>query len=105
MTTKTINPNGNTKIWTPRFTITPAIAKDLMEIEAAKGVVEVTAVPPEVASELRRRARIRSTHYSTRIEGDRLTLAEAEEVIEKKRSPFMDVRGAGLGLGDLTLII
>ncbi|HNR57677.1 MAG TPA: hypothetical protein PLN41_11640 [Methanothrix sp.] len=30
---------------------------------------------------LRRRARIRSTHFSTRIEGNRLTLVEAEEAI------------------------
>ena len=56
-----------------------------MEIEAARAVVEHTAIPPAVQSELRRRARIRSTHYSTRIEGNRLTLGEAEQVVQGRR--------------------
>jgi len=45
-----------------------------MEIEATRAVVDETPPP-------RRRARLRSTHHSTRIEGNRLTLAEAEEAI------------------------
>lgn len=56
-----------------------------MEIEAARAVVEHVALPPAVQSELRRRARLRSTHYSTRIEGNRLTLAEAQKVVEDQR--------------------
>lgn len=67
--------------WNPRFLITPAIARDLMRIEAARTVVENAALPPAAAEELRRRARVRSTHFSTRIEGNRLTLDEAERVI------------------------
>ncbi|MCK4859300.1 MAG: Fic family protein [Candidatus Omnitrophica bacterium] len=59
-----------------------------MEIEAAKTVVENTYLPPSVEAELRHRARVRSTHYSTRIEGNRLSLKEAEAVIEKKRTHF-----------------
>ena len=61
------------------------MARALMEIEAARAVVEHAAIPPAVESELRHRARIRSTHYSTRIEGNRLTLAEAEQVVAGKR--------------------
>lgn len=71
--------------WQPRYTLTPAVARGLMEIEAARAVVEHIALPPAVESELRRRARVRATHYSTRIEGNRLTLAEAEQVVEGKR--------------------
>ncbi|MBF8286184.1 MAG: Filament induced by cAMP protein, partial [Anaerolineales bacterium] len=41
-------------------------------------------------AELRHRARVRSTHYSTRIEGNRLTLVEAEQVIEGKAA---EIRG------------
>lgn len=74
--------------WQPRYTLTPAMARHLMEIEAARAVVEQIPLPPEVQSELRRQARIRSTHYSTRIEGNRLTLAEAERVIEGKGVQF-----------------
>jgi Fic family protein len=68
--------------WQPRYTLTAPIARSLMEIEASRAVVEHIALPPAVQSELRRRARLRSTHYSTRIEGNRLTLAEAQQVVE-----------------------
>lgn len=71
--------------WQARYTLTLAMARSLMEIEAARAVVEQIPLPPAVQSELRRQARVRSTHYSTRIEGNRLTLAEAEKVVEGKR--------------------
>jgi len=76
-TRRMMNPN----IWNPTYTITPTIAQRLMAIEAAKAVVEHTPLPPTIEAELRRRARIRSTHYSTRIEGNRLTLEETEQAI------------------------
>jgi cell filamentation protein, protein adenylyltransferase len=71
--------------WQPRYELTLAMARSLMEIEAARAVVEQIPLPPAVQSELRRQARVRSTHYSTRIEGNRLTLAEAEKVVEGKK--------------------
>lgn len=70
----------NKPLWLPRYTLTPAIARALMDIEAARAVVEQTPLPPAAEAQLRHRARIRSTHYSTSIEGNRLTLAEAEQV-------------------------
>jgi Fic family protein len=75
--------NSEQPAWSPRYTITPAIARSLMAIEAARAVVERTPLPPTAEAELRRRARLRSTHYSTRIEGNRLSLAEAERVISE----------------------
>jgi Fic family protein len=72
--------------WQPRYTLTPAIARHLMEIEAARAVVEQVPLPLAVQAEMRQRARIRATHYSTRIEGNRLTLAEAEEVLKSRRA-------------------
>jgi len=44
-------------LWLPRFTLTPAIAHALMDIEAARAVVEHTPLPPAAESELRCRAR------------------------------------------------
>jgi len=75
-------------LWQPRYTLTPAAVRSLLDIEAAKTIVDHTPFPPAVVEELRRRARIRSTHYSTRIEGNRLTLAEAEEVVSGRTTRF-----------------
>lgn len=71
--------------WQPRYTLTSAVVRHLLEIEAARAVVDQVTLPPAVESELRRRARVRATHYSTRIEGNRLTLAEAEQVVAGQR--------------------
>lgn len=80
--------NSMSSIWQPRYTLTSGIAHGLMEIEAARAVVENTPLPPAVEADLRHRARVRSTHYSTRIEGNRLTLAQAEEVVETRKAHF-----------------
>ncbi|MFH1563306.1 MAG: Fic family protein [Nitrospirota bacterium] len=80
--------NKNQDIWKPVYIINSAIARALMDIEAAKAVIENTPLSPAVEAELRYKARVRSTHYSTRIEGNKLTLEEAQEVIEKKKSHF-----------------
>lgn len=74
--------------WRPRFTLSPPLVRSLLAVETARAVVEHTPVPPQAADEMRRRARLRSTHYSTRIEGNRLTLAEAEAVIQGGRQRF-----------------
>jgi Fic family protein len=74
--------------WRPRYTLSPAAVRSLLDVEAARAVVDHTPVPPGAAEELRRRARLRSTHYSTRIEGNRLTLAEAEAVLQGTRVRF-----------------
>jgi len=74
--------------WHPRYTLTASMARHLMEIEAARTLVQHTALPARVVAEMRRQARVRATHYSTRIEGNRLTLAEAEEALGEGRTHF-----------------
>lgn len=76
------------RTWKPQYTISNGIAKALMEIESAKAVVEHTPLTPAIEAELRHRARVRSTHFSTRIEGNKLTLKEAQDIIERKKSTF-----------------
>ena len=63
------------------YVFTPTIVRDLMAIEAASQTVRLTVLPPQVAERLRQDARLRSTHYSTRVEGNRLTLAEATQAV------------------------
>jgi len=48
----------NTPLWQPNYTITPATASGLMEIEAARAVLAQVPLPVAVQAKLRRRARI-----------------------------------------------
>jgi Fic family protein len=66
----------------PNFTITPKIANYLMRIEAARQAVQDLPITPSVLSTLRETARLFSTHYSTMIEGNRLTQQQVSMVIE-----------------------
>ena len=54
-----------------------------MRIEAVRQAVADLPMTPKVQARLRETARLLSTHYSTQIEGNRLTLDEATRVIEK----------------------
>ncbi len=76
------------RVWQPKYELTNSIVNHLTAIEAARVLVESTALPPTTLAELSHRARIRATHYSTRIEGNRLTLDEAEDVISGRRKVF-----------------
>ena len=70
---------------TYNFSFTAAIVHYLQIIERVRQAVRLTMLPPIVAEQLRQQAHIRSTHYSTRIEGNRLTLKETEQVIQQGR--------------------
>jgi Fic family protein len=74
--------------WQPRYQINDRIAAALIEIGAARGTIESHAWTPMVEEEIRFHAKLRSTHYSTRIEGNRLTLAEAEDVVRGRQVAF-----------------
>lgn len=65
----------------PVFTITPAIAVNLMRIEGIKESVLTLPITPRVLAALRETARLFSTHYSTMIEGNRLTQDQVAQVI------------------------
>lgn len=63
------------------YTITPAIASGLMRIEAVKQTIQTLPITPRVLANLRETARLFSTHYSTMIEGNRLTQEQVARVI------------------------
>jgi len=68
-----------------KFLLTPSIVRYIQSIERVRELVRLTILPPVIAEQLRIQAHIRSTHYSTRIEGNRLTLKETEQVIQQGR--------------------
>lgn len=65
----------------PAFTITPALASGLMRIEAVRQSIRTLPITPAVLANLRESARLMSTHYSTMIEGNRLTQEQVAQVI------------------------
>ena len=71
-------------MFTPVYRITPKIARALMDIEAAKQAINILPMTASAQMRLRETARLLSSHYSTQIEGNRLTLDEATRVIRKK---------------------
>lgn len=68
----------------PNYTITPAITRALMRIEAAKEAVRLLPITPQLLATLRETARLVSTHYSTMIEGNRLTQEQVAQVLEQQ---------------------
>ncbi len=76
------------QLWMPKFTITHSINKKLLKAEAIRAGIEGLSLPAAAEMEIRHNIRIRATHYSTYIEGNRLTLKETEEVITKKKVSF-----------------
>lgn len=69
----------------PNFTITPALAKTLMQLEAVKQGIDSLPITPRVLQSLRKSARLQSTHYSTMIEGNRLTEEQVEKTIQTQK--------------------
>lgn len=69
----------------PKFSITAKMATSLMRIEAARQAVQDLPITPAVLATLRETARLHSTHYSTMIEGNRLTQEQVSKVIEEQK--------------------
>jgi len=65
----------------PLYSITPTIAKYLMQIEAAKEQVHFLPLNPSVLASLRETAKLYTTHYSTMIEGNQLNPEQVKEVV------------------------
>lgn len=68
----------------PRFTYTNDIIAMLSKIEYLRGVISSRTLPLHISRDLQLRARINSTHYSTVIEGNELSLEQVEEAVKEK---------------------
>ncbi|MEM8497822.1 MAG: Fic family protein [Pseudomonadota bacterium] len=69
-------------MFTPNFQITPKLTKMLMDIEASRQAVESLPITVQILTSLRESARLVSTHYSTQIEGNRLTQEQVQDVLK-----------------------
>lgn len=71
----------------PDFSITNGITKGLTRIERARGFLEAATLSERWVRKMGRRALILEAHHTTHIEGTRLTLAQAERLLEGDSVP------------------
>jgi cell filamentation protein, protein adenylyltransferase len=74
----------------PRFTITHAMTQGLAQIERARGFLEAAQLSESWIRQMNERALLLEAHHTTHIEGTRLTLAEAEQVLSGRPVPTAD---------------
>jgi len=68
-------------MYTPQFTINNAILKNIGIIEASKEVIENSPLVPAWEAKFREDALVRTVHHGTHIEGNDLSIMEAEKVL------------------------
>ena len=71
----------------PQFTYTDKIVKYIAEIASAKEVISNAKIISLYDTQLKQDALIRSSHYSTSIEGNPLNLDEVETLIKNNQEP------------------
>ena len=74
----------------PRFSITNAIAAALTEIERARGFLDAASLSDEWIDSMRSRAFLLEAHHTTHIEGTRLTIEEAADLLAGDDGPGAD---------------
>jgi Fic family protein len=74
----------------PRFTITHAMTLGLAQIERARGFLEAAQLSESWVRQMSERALLLEAHHTTHIEGTRLTLAEAEQLLAGQPVPQAD---------------
>ncbi len=77
-------------LFNPKFTITNRITAGLTRIERARGFLEAATLSEDWVREMGRRALILEAHHTTHIEGTRLTLEQAERLLEGTTVPEAD---------------
>ena len=74
----------------PRFSITNTVAAALTEIERTRGFLEAASLSDEWITSMRSRAFLLEAHHTTHIEGTRLTVDEATDILAGRDVPGAD---------------
>ncbi len=69
-------------MYSPNFTITNKILKNIGSIEASKEIIDKAPLLPYYEKEFQQDAIVRSVHFGTHIEGNELNLSQAEKVMK-----------------------
>lgn len=76
--------------FTPQFTITNRMTAAITQIERARGFLEAARLSEDWVRDMGNRALIKEAHYTTHIEGTRLTLDQAERLWRGETVPEAD---------------
>ena len=68
----------------PKFIITNSITNNLLEIERVKEGIKNLPINPKLLTSLRETAKLSTIHYSTQIEGNKLSHKDVEDLIKNK---------------------
>ena len=77
--------------YTPTYQVSNEIIRYLAKIDASKAIVDELAVPAILQGEFRKEATARMSHYSTKIEGNRLTLKQTKDLLSGKEVIARDI--------------
>jgi Fic family protein len=77
-------------MFNPTFSITNAIASGLTVIERARGFLEAATLSEDWLQQMGRRALVLEAHHTTHIEGTRLTLDQAQRLLEGQQVADVD---------------
>jgi Fic family protein len=69
-------------MYTPKYTITNLILRNIGVIEAAREVIDHAPLLPYYEKEFQKDAMVRAVHHGTHIEGNELDIDQAEKVME-----------------------
>lgn len=70
--------------YTPKHQVNNEIIKYLAKIDAVKAIVDELSIPATFQKEFRMDAKARMSHYSTKIEGNHLTLKQTKDLLAGK---------------------
>jgi Fic family protein len=71
--------------WDLKYELSNEAINTLMKLASLKDEISNIRLAPKIGAKLKHEARLRSTHYSTRIEGNRLSLKQTKDVIDDNR--------------------
>jgi Fic family protein len=74
---------NETYMFRPRYNITNKILVNIGAVEAAKEVIEGAPLIPDWEAKFRQDALIRTVHFGTHVEGNDLTLNQAEKIVKE----------------------
>lgn len=71
--------------FTPKYQITNNLAQQLMRLEGLKVHIDDLPITPRLLAHLRETAKLQTTHYSTMIEGNRLSQKDVDGVLRQNQ--------------------